>query len=323
MALTPAQVAEFRRDGFIIVPGIFSSEMMDRALEQVDLITYGRPYAEWAATATADTPSVADGISNTKANGRPQFPTGVPVLDKLIENPDYLDAMEQLLDTQDLHFCNAHLFVRAGPNDKRHFAHPWQGFHADHDTNTFLPPREPVGQYDTLATTILLHDIDPDGAPIMMIPGSHVDLAKNAVEYVRAGWMTSTNFLHDIRNFKSYDPNKFRSTVGKKGSVLFYSSYTVHAAIPFQNRTVQRSLWTLSMGRRSNQPWTGFVPPSYRYGEREHFVPFWQTTTPRVRSLFGWPKPGHPYYTRNTLELLHGTFPKVDLEPYYAALSDS
>lgn len=319
MALTPDQIADYRRDGFVVVPGIYPAEVMDRALEESDLITYGKPYAQWAANAGPDTPAIADGTAKTA--GRPQFPTGIPVIDKLIENPAFLDATEELLNTQDIHFCKAHLFVRAGPNDKRHAGNPWEGFHIDHDTNSFLPPREPVGMYDHLNIAILLHDIRPDGAPITMVPGSHAEIAKNMADYYRAGWMTSTNRIHDIRQIKAFDPDSFRGTVGVKGSVLFYSSYTVHAAVPFKNRTVQRSLWTLSVARRSTQAWTSFMTPPYNYSEREAFVPLWQSTTPRVRALFGWPRPGHPYYSRQTLELLHGTFPEMDLQPYYEALA--
>jgi hypothetical protein len=322
MALTTEQIRDYRKNGYLLVPAMFPAETMDRALREVDRITYGKPFSEWAATANPNTLAIGDGITGSSAPGRPQFPTGVAEVDKLIENPDYLNAIEQLLDTQDIHYCNAHLFVRAGPNDKRHSAHPWEGFHADHDTNSFLPPRSPAGEYDYLNTVVLLHDIGPEGAPITMIPGSHADLAEKMAEYLRAGWVTANNVIHDIRKIKAYDPSQFQFTIGRKGSVAFYSSYTVHAAAPFKDRTLQRSLWTLSAARRSTQAWTGFIPPPYRYGEREHHVPFWQSTTPRVRSMFGWPKPGHPYYSSRTLELLQATFPKMDLAPYQAALRE-
>ena len=55
-------------------------------------------------------------------------------------------------------------------------------------------------------------------------------------------------------------------------------------------------------------PWSG--------SEREFIRPFWAKTTPRVRSLFGWPPPGHLYYTEATLENLTCLFSNMDLTLY-------
>lgn len=45
-------------------------------------------------------------------------------------------------------------------------------------------------------------------------------------------------------------------------------------------------------------------------------LPFFTATTPRVRGLFGWPEPGHPYFTSQTLDLLEHTLPGIDTGPY-------
>ncbi len=42
-------------------------------------------------------------------------------------------------------------------------------------------------------------------------------------------------------------------------------------------------------------------------------------TTPRVRSVFGWPEPGDAYYTEETLALIETWFPGIDIEPYRSA----
>ena len=104
-------------------------------------------------------------------------------------------------------------------------------------------------------------------------------------------------------------------TTAKAGSALFVSSYLVHAAVPFRNRRRQRAFWTLSMCRADNSRWTKLANP-WTGPEREHIKPFWETTTPRVRTLFGWPPPGHPYYDGDTLANLEVLFPGLDLTPY-------
>ena len=313
MSLTPEQLADYHRDGYVIVPDVFGPEVMDKALVEVEHITYGKSYAHWAAENSSTGRAVADGISSKDNPGRSQFPTGVPVLDKLIENPSYLDIFEQLLDTRDLHYCNAHLFVRAGPTDSRHPAHPWEGYHIDHDTNTFLPPWTDPGSYDYINSGVYLHDVEEDGAPMSVIPGSHHVVANHLCRFVREGVANSKASFTDIRKVKEFAP--LRSATAKKGSAIFYSSYLVHSAVPFRNKRIQRALWTVSIARAQNQGWTRFSVP-YKYGDREYFVPFWEQTSTRVRTLMGWPPPGHPYYSAQTLELLADSFPNMDLSPY-------
>ena len=51
-------------------------------------------------------------------------------------------------------------------------------------------------------------------------------------------------------------------------------------------------------------------------------MPFLTQTTPRVRSVFGFPEPGHPYYTEKTLDLLESTILGMDVRPYREAIEE-
>ena len=46
------------------------------------------------------------------------------------------------------------------------------------------------------------------------------------------------------------------SITGKKGTVVFYSSHTPHAAQPFANKDTQRAVIFFSIGRRDTIAWT-------------------------------------------------------------------
>jgi hypothetical protein len=318
MSLTSYQLEQFQRDGYIVVPDVFSADEMDAALAVMDQIFYGKSFAAWLEDFDAgQTAGISDGFTTTHDHeqGRSQFSTGADALDRLIENETYLDIFEQCLGAE-ASYCNAHLFLRSGPTDKRYSEHPWQGYHIDHHTNCLLPPFGQTGLYDYVNSGVYLHDVLDDGAPMMMIPGSH-KLAQEVFLNAFATGNAEGGSLKDLRlaaNLAEPMP-----ATGSRGSAAFYSSYLIHAAQPFTNKRVQRALWTLSMCRQDNDRWTRFANP-FIYGEREHMLPFFVSTHPRVRSLFGFPEPGHAYYTEETLALLHYAMPEIDLTPYRQAL---
>ena len=319
MPLTSSQLDAFHRDGFIIVPNLFDPQEMEAALAEMERIFYGKSFAEYMAE--FDTTQEAKSIEPvpTKAVphygdtefGRAQFPTGADALDRLIENDEYLDTFEQCLGTA-ASYCNAHLFMRSGPTDERHPEFPWQGYHIDHYTNCFLPPSHAVGAFDYVNSGVYLHDVDDDGAPMHVIPGSHRQVVEVFPRLAKAGKFGGGG-VGDIREVAEFaDPV---ATTAKAGSALFYSSYLIHAAVPFENKRKQRAFWTLSMARTDNSRWTKLANPWT--GPEQGFIrPFWQKTTPRVRSLFGWPPPGHSYYTDATLENLTLLFPDLDVTSY-------
>ena len=318
MSLTPAQLDQFHRDGYLIVPDLFSATEMDAALEAMEQLLYGKPFAAWRAEFAAGqhAKGVSDGFTTTHNHkeGRSQFPVGMPALDRLIENPRYLDAFEQCLGAPPS-YCNAHLFLRSGPTDQRHAPNPWEGYHIDHYTNCLLPPAE-HGLYSYVNCGVYLHDVEDDGAPMLVIPGSHHQAAGVFARAFAAG-NAGGGSLTDLRLATELAVPV--PSTARRGSALFYSSYLIHAAQPFRNKSAQRALWTLSMCRQDNDRWTRFANP-FLYGEREFMMPFFTATTPRVRALFGWPPPGHPYYTEQTLGLLARLYPDMDLVPYRQAL---
>ncbi len=311
MLLDQDQLDAFHRDGFILVEDLFDAKEMTAALNDMEHIFYGKSYVEYLEELdnTGITDSVEPTVTNSVAHygdtkyGRAQFPTGFGALDRLIENDAYLDVFAQCLGTNDVSYCNAHLFMRSGPTDKRHPDHSWQGYHPDHGTNTFLPLSRAVGTFDYINSGVYLHDVDDDCAPMHVIPGSH----RQAADVVLRGG------LDDIRKIPEFaEPIP---TSAQAGSGLFYSSYLIHAAVPFENKRKQRAFWTLSMARGDTSRWTKLANP-WNGPEQKFFQPFWEKTTPRVRALFGWPEVGHAYYTETTLKGISMRFPNMDLSPY-------
>jgi hypothetical protein len=311
--LTRAQLDQFHEQGFLTVPGVFPAERMDRALEASDRLVYGMDFATWSRRVRdgEPLPLIGEGVG---AN----FPTGLPELDGLVENETYLDIACDLLGTDDIHYVNGHLFVRSGPIDRRHAQQPWEGFHIDHASGSFLPPWTEVGRYDYIGSGVLLHDVDEDCAPTVMIPGSHRAVTRILPRLHEEGRFQPHNTFTDIRGIPEFTARA--SLTGSKGSATFNQTYLVHAAIPFADRRKQRSFWTMSIGRAANAT-CNRLGNVFSYEQRGAAIPFWKRTTPRVRSLFGWPKPGDPYYTEESLRLLAICYPGMDLSPYAERLA--
>ncbi len=311
MALTREQLEAFHRDGYIVVEDVFGPKEMEAARIEMERICYGSTFEEYlAATDAGDGAPVPVMTGNTDF-GRMQFPTGVESLDRLVENDDYLDIYEQVLGTADLSYCNSHLFMRAGATDTRAPAHPWAGYHIDHDTNCFLPPSRDPDLYSYVNAHTYLHDVEEDGAPMHVVPGSHRQILELIPRLIQEGNWNGRGGIKDLRPIPEFGEPV--SSAAKAGSVRFNCSYVVHAAVPFKNKRKQRAHWSMSMCRGDASSFTRF---SDLWRERQFSLPFFAKTTPRARSVFGWPKAGDPYYTEETLELLEHWFPGIDVAPY-------
>jgi hypothetical protein len=313
--LTRAQYDQYWQDGFLTVPGVFAPESMDRALEACDRVVYGMDYATWSRRVAAGEPLplLGEGVSAL-------FPTGKTELDSLVENQTYLDIACDLLGTDDLHYINGHLFVRAGPIDHRHSEQPWQGFHIHRHSGTFLPPHPQQGVLDYVGSGIFLHDVDQDCAPTVMIPGSHRLIPDILPRLQREGVFQPPSGFTDIRAVPEFAPRA--QITGTKGSVSFNCTNLVHGAVPFRDRTQQRAWWTMSFGRGSEAR-VNRLGNAFSYEQRGATIPFWTRTNARVRALFGWPLPGDPYYSPETLDLLAMWYPQMDLTEYRSALGSS
>ena len=176
MSLTPAQLDQFHRDGYIIVPDLFSADEMDAALAAMEQIFYGQSFQQWlAACDQGDASGVSDGFTTTHdhSEGRSQFPVGAPALDRLIENETYLDVFEamlgrksQLLQCPSLHALRAY---RQAPS-------PTTLGRATTLTTTPIACYRPTTKQAVLTTLIrgcICTMSKTMVLPLLVIPGSH------------------------------------------------------------------------------------------------------------------------------------------------------
>ncbi len=317
--LTQSQVDQFHTDGSVSLPDVYSPQEMDAALEAAERLHYGMPFEQWKreVVAKGQGKDVTDygGQGTPQNRGPAQFPTGEAALDRLLEKPILLDMVADVAGTDDLHYLNGHIFLRSGPTDTRFPANPWEGFHFDHNSGSVLPPGQP-GTFDYLGCGILLNDVDEGCAPTVQIPGSHRMLGSLLPRLAKEGLFVPPSTFTDVRKVPEFA--RRTTWTGKRGTLGLGSSYGVHAAAPFRDKTKQRVWWTMAFNRGKDLAYNRCTTATAG-AERQSLMPFLERTSPRVRALFGWPLPGHPYYTPATLELLALQYPKLDLGPYRQA----
>lgn len=318
MRLTTDQLASWKRDGIIIVPNVFSQEEVGYALEAVERNAYdGLTYAEYRAKWD----DKLDQLEKTYEKNDPMnrlagplakvshFPTGLEPVDKLIENENYLGIAKQILDTEDIRLSYGQIFLREGLTDKRYSEHPWQGYHIDNGTNSSLPPHPDWQRYGYILCSIMLHDVDLDCAPMLLCPGSQDQLE---IVWKKHPGHAGGLGIPDIREFKEFA--KPVPLTAKAGSAVYRSSYIVHAAQPFANRSKQRVWMGYHFHRADNADWCYSTRPATR--SSPNYMNFITNTTPAVRQVLGWPPPGDAYYTSQALDRLSQAFPGINLEPY-------
>ena len=324
MQLTDEQLATWRRDGSIVIPNVFPPESFAPALEAVERNAYGGlTHAEYRAKWEENPAEIQQLYEQTPPmqllagpmGGAVHFPTGLPAVDKLLENDDYIDCACQLLGTDEIRLGYGQIFFREGLTDTRYSENPWEGYHIDNGTNSQLPPHPDWERYNYLLSGIILHDIDDDGAPMLVCRGSHKQLASI---YDRHGGRAGGMGLSDLRECEELaEPTP---VTAKAGSVAFRSSYLVHAAQPFANKQRQRGWMGFHFHRADNADWCHTTRPVPGWTTPE-FVSFVANTTPRARRVLGWPNPGDSYYTEEALQRLANAYPGIDLGPYRNAMA--
>jgi hypothetical protein len=104
------------------------------------------------------------------------------------------------------------------------------------------------------------------------------------------------------------------SAAGPAGTVLAYRCDTVHRATDLT--AAQGARYTLHCSfRPAADEWVG----RQGWGDRS-FDPAWDPfvcrATPEQLELFGFPPPGHSFWTRQTLERLAVRYPGLDTRPW-------
>ena len=193
-------------------------------------------------------------------------------MSRLYLHPELIKLGRRYLKTHDVHVRVGCLLAR------------YPGFtsgdtgHIDNGNNSLLPMSESAREFSQIGFWIHLEEVGPDQAPLQL-----------------------------VRRRDGKDLSKAVPVVCKPGTIAIFNNYTWHSASSYKRADGERYTWGWALGRADHY-FEGFVHYT-ALGTHPVFKQVVSSLTADERTLFRFPPPGHPYYTKQTLVALEAQYP--------------
>lgn len=295
MRIPDAALAEIDSQGFTIVEGVLTTDEV-AAARQAMWHHHPRP-ADFFADPDAHPRFAASPFAGIVTD----FPFAGWELTRLCFHPDLIDAVERYLGSDDLSLYKVELWAKYAGATRYDQAH-----HRDYANHTLVVPRHD-GWGRQLTTFTLLSDVSEADGPTKIVPLAHTrDIPLVFHHPERPERFTS----RPVGDFADVE----QSVVGPAGTVLLYRTDVFHRASEFTEPG--RSRFTLLLDYEVRGPsWTGKVAwPNH--ANRPAWHEFMTRASVRQRDLFGFPKPGDPYWNEQTVADVALRYPGMDMAPY-------
>jgi hypothetical protein len=233
------------------------------------------------------------------------FPYAGPTLNRASTHPALIDLVERVLGTDDVRIGDAVLqatygTLAGGGRDQALHNDAWEG-------SSLIYPAE-SGLYQRVFATIYLTDVTEDLAPTYVVPRSVTEDLPLITEDGLASYPRDAYpWLYEAE----------RPVVARAGSALITMGRTInrtstvraprgHRFALFTNYHAAAATWQRSRTFVS-------IPGAPEGPAARRFM---ADSTPKQRQLFGFPPPGHAYWTRETIRQIAGIYPDMDITPY-------
>ncbi len=293
--MTSTPVAEYRRrwqeTGWCVVEGV---------VPPVELAAARAALPEAFPTAE----EFADGIDpernaafrDERTAPRLQFPFEAPALNAVALHDAVLDLAVTLLETDEPRAYQAGVLAKYSDATPEYE----QLLHADYANHTLVVPRADPG-YQHLETFVYLTDVTPTtGATRFVSLADTVDIP------------VERTYLHLDEYAHLYAREEPAS--GPAGSVLVYRPDVFHRGVAMAEPRRARFLMNVAF-KHPNTDWIGFHAFPARAEDRA-WHRFVRSASPRQLCALGFPAPGDPYWTAETLAGVAARYPSLDLTPW-------
>ena len=289
MRVPDAVLDEVRERGFALVEGFLSAAELQTAQEALWL-HFPRPDDYFAD------PDAYGRYRASQFAGIDEFPYRSWDLNRLAVHPDLVDLAERYLGTTELHLYKVELWAKYA--EAVDYDQP---LHRDYGSHSLVVPRLEQ-RYQQLTTFVFLSDVTDADGPTCIVPYQDGKDVPYTPLYLPFG---------------SLAESEVRCT-GAAGSLLVYRTDILHRGSNMTGKRrarfslladfqVRGTTWGGKMAwpKQSPERWAKFIPQC----------------SVRQRDLFGFPRPGDPYWTDETLAGVAARYPGIDLEPYRSAVT--
>lgn len=301
MRFSPANIEQWRSDGFVVLERFFQAEEYEPVLHDFEAL-----YRDAAEGQGSSALYQAQGRAEDRSSHARQFINihvlpyeGSSAINLLSLHPELIALARALLGVADVRLYQSHTWAKyTGQADYD------QEFHCDYGNHTLLIPADDPA-LRTVDFVIYLTDVTIDHGAMRIVSKPDV-LAALGRPALSAPSEAEQAALRRVE----------RAVVVPAGSIIAHGIDTMHRG----------SNLTAPGGRRFS------MTVGYKAAGSEHIgFHVWQSTrerpwhqvfehaTPEQLACLGVPRPGHPYWTRRTLELSRARWPGWNMAEYFAA----
>ncbi|MGD0380184.1 MAG: phytanoyl-CoA dioxygenase family protein [Acidimicrobiales bacterium] len=229
----------------------------------------------------------------------PEFPFRSRSLNGIVLGDVLMDLAQDLLGADDIRLYLAIVTAKYAGQPSEYN----QLLHTDFPNHTLTVPRPEPG-YHQMETFIYLSDVGPDNG---------------ATRFVSRRRTRDIPVEQHTLNFEDYedlyrDPGDASAPAG---SIVVYRPDVYHRSVDFTDQTQARFMLHVSF-KPATMEWGGYQAWPFR-GFSVEWHNFVQQASPRQLTALGFPAPGHPFWTEQTLAGVAGRYPGLDLAPWRAA----
>ena len=284
MRVPDAALDEVRQRGFCLVESFLTPAELQAAQDALWL--HFPPPQEYFADPDAHTRYAASQFA-----GVDEFPYRSWDLNRLAFHPDLVDAAERYLGTAELHLYKVELWAKySGAVDYD------QPLHRDYGSHSLVVPRED-GTYQQITTFVFLSDVTDADAPTRIVPFADGRDVPYTPLYLPFGALA----------------DKEVPATGPAGSLLVYRTDILHRGSNF-TRAGRSRFSLLADYQARGTTWRGKM--SWPKDSPRRWAKLIPQCSVRERDLFGFPRPGDPYWNEQTRADVAARYPGIDMTPY-------
>jgi hypothetical protein len=286
-----AEQQQWEEEGWCLLSGLFTSEEVQAARSALpDLFPTAEEF-------DADTdPARNAPFRHDSHRVLPRFPFEHAALNDLVVHERIIDLAEQLTGVSNLTMYQAMVSAKYGQgalSDE-------QMLHADFGNHTLVVPRNEPG-YQQLEMFVYLSDVTPETGATRIVP---LHLTEGIP--VERTYLSPSDYAH---LYESEVPAS-----GPAGTVLAYRPDVYHRGVRMTVPSTARFMLHISY-KPSDTPWlNSFGLPNA--GEDMAWYRFVGRASVRQLTVLGFPEPGHPYWTDETLAGTAARYPMLDMTPW-------